>query len=131
MFFQAARRDGISFSNGDDHRYIAEIFQNGIPEGYYNKPGNYSGFMLAFMGETDALRVRQTSTALAISLINPATYEQVNKVLETSSKEVYVDKVGKDYSRIDSKIFNLPEDKERLKAFLLGKQIVEDFDIED
>ena len=111
--------DGTGISIGDDHRIINEMFRGKVPRGYYDKPGSGSGFMLAFMGETGAMRVRMSSDrTLNVSFIVPPSGMQVRAVAKTSAREVYVDRYGKHYENLATGKFVMPDEVEELKEFL-------------
>lgn len=97
---------GINLGEGD-HRDIVAVFRKGIPPGYYNDAGSSSGYMLAFMGETGAMRTRTSSDGeLHISLIRPITTEQARAIETTRATRITVDWLGKDYSTRASASFN-------------------------
>lgn len=112
--------DGTCISlRGDDHRAVAELFTAKIPKGYYNSLGSSSGYMLAFMGEAEAIRVRlSSSNELVISFIKKATPEQISVILGTSANKVYADRLTTMYSSVASAHFSMPSERMMLKRFL-------------
>lgn len=113
--------DGTGIAIDNDHRIISSVFTQGIPKGYLQNKGSSSGYMLAFMGETGACRVRRSSDCLAVSFVTPPTRAQIRAILKTSGHEVYIDQFGPNYDRIRSGKFWMPDEAGELESFLLGE----------
>lgn len=114
--------DGTCLMVNNDHRIISSVFKQGIPKGYYSKSN--SGYMLAFMGETDSIRVRTTQfgSFFHISLINPISYNQWNKIEKVSAKNIGVDWLSKEYDTLSSREFENNEfDMENLFEYLRNR----------
>jgi len=115
--------DGTCIMVNNDHRIISRVFKYEVPKGYYNDPGSGSGYMVAFMGETGAIRARTVDQGkfLIISLVNPITYDQKYEVEKTGAFKVRVDWLSKNYETLDSEEFETEYQMEELIDFLRNR----------
>ena len=116
--------DGTCLAVNDDHRIINSVFVGDVPEGYYNSSGSGSGYMLAFMGETGAVRTRKSSeNRLGISYVQMPTARQIDKILNTNARKLFIDQLSPMYDLVASMGFSLPDEKYEAEAFMRGEEI--------